>query len=317
MQFRADESEGYARRARDSALRFGLRPAATFALVFLSNAAAMRRDRDEMTRWADQAVAEAADGSDVPAHLELTSQGIYALITENREDALRHMDRGAAALNAIPASAPAMTRGLWALVREVAGRDGAQARAAVHASGVTVTRMNRACLAYAEAVELGRHGDGERAARLVAAGDADMPAGTESWRHLTHRLVAEAALADGWGEPIDWLVDALGCFESNGLGELAGACRSLLRAAGVRRPPRPHADVPNKLHRAGLTARETDVLRLIVEGLPNRDIAARLHLSPRTVEKHVEALLRKTNTRNRTELARTATEIRIPSSPDT
>jgi DNA-binding NarL/FixJ family response regulator len=37
--------------------------------------------------------------------------------------------------------------------------------------------------------------------------------------------------------------------------------------------------------------------------LSNRDIAARLYLSHRTVEKHVESLLRKTGARSRTQLA--------------
>jgi DNA-binding NarL/FixJ family response regulator len=53
---------------------------------------------------------------------------------------------------------------------------------------------------------------------------------------------------------------------------------------------------------AGITAREADVLRLVAGGLANKQIAARLHLSPRTVEKHVESLLRKTGARSRTGL---------------
>ena len=44
----------------------------------------------------------------------------------------------------------------------------------------------------------------------------------------------------------------------------------------------------------------------MVEGCSNREIADRLHLSVRTVEKHVEALLRKTATRSPTQLARVA-----------
>jgi DNA-binding NarL/FixJ family response regulator len=48
---------------------------------------------------------------------------------------------------------------------------------------------------------------------------------------------------------------------------------------------------------AGITAREADVLRLVAGGLANKQIAVGLHLSPRTVEKHVESLLRKTGAR--------------------
>lgn len=46
------------------------------------------------------------------------------------------------------------------------------------------------------------------------------------------------------------------------------------------------------------------MLRLVVEGLPNREIAARLYLSPRTVEKHVERLVAKTGVPSRSELAK-------------
>ncbi len=54
------------------------------------------------------------------------------------------------------------------------------------------------------------------------------------------------------------------------------------------------------------TAREHSVLDLLSEGLSNAHIADRLYLSPRTVEKHVSSLLRKTNTTNRAELVRFA-----------
>jgi DNA-binding NarL/FixJ family response regulator len=53
-----------------------------------------------------------------------------------------------------------------------------------------------------------------------------------------------------------------------------------------------------------LTQREQEVLALLAEGLSNAQIGDRLHLSPRTVEKHVSSLLRKTNTSNRAELVR-------------
>jgi DNA-binding CsgD family transcriptional regulator len=53
--------------------------------------------------------------------------------------------------------------------------------------------------------------------------------------------------------------------------------------------------------RAGpFTPRETDVLDLLRLGLTDREIAARLVLSAKTVEKHVGAILRKTGTTNRT-----------------
>ena len=59
---------------------------------------------------------------------------------------------------------------------------------------------------------------------------------------------------------------------------------------------------------ARLTDRETDVLRLVVEGLTARQIATRLVLSPRTVENHIQRLLRKLDVPNRAALVRHAIE---------
>jgi DNA-binding NarL/FixJ family response regulator len=53
----------------------------------------------------------------------------------------------------------------------------------------------------------------------------------------------------------------------------------------------------------GVTAREAEVLGLVSEGLTNRQIAQRLYLSVRTVDKHVERLMAKTGRPNRAALA--------------
>ena len=52
----------------------------------------------------------------------------------------------------------------------------------------------------------------------------------------------------------------------------------------------------------GVTGREVEVLRLLADGLSNQEIAARLYLSPRTVERHVENLSVKTGVERRTQL---------------
>ncbi|MBE9222711.1 response regulator transcription factor [Cyanobacterium stanieri LEGE 03274] len=51
-----------------------------------------------------------------------------------------------------------------------------------------------------------------------------------------------------------------------------------------------------------LTQREKEVLALIIEGLSNVQIAHQLYLSPKTIEKYVANLLKKTDSQNRTEL---------------
>jgi DNA-binding NarL/FixJ family response regulator len=105
-------------------------------------------------------------------------------------------------------------------------------------------------------------------------------------------VTARAALTDGWGEPRRWLTTAARSFGDSGLEPLVQRCRALLAE------PAPDALAP-----LGVTPREIEVLDLVAAGLPNKEIAARLHVSHRTVEKHIESLLRKTGTRSRTQLA--------------
>jgi len=53
-----------------------------------------------------------------------------------------------------------------------------------------------------------------------------------------------------------------------------------------------------------LTRRERDVLRLIAAGYTYKEIGTRLAISPRTVETHAAAVLRKLQLSNRRELSR-------------
>ena len=62
-------------------------------------------------------------------------------------------------------------------------------------------------------------------------------------------------------------------------------------------------DTPPELARAGITPRELEVLRCVVQRLSNREIAERLVVSSRTVESHVSALLAKLGVTGRRELA--------------
>jgi DNA-binding NarL/FixJ family response regulator len=55
---------------------------------------------------------------------------------------------------------------------------------------------------------------------------------------------------------------------------------------------------------AGLTRRETEVLRLVATGLTDREIGTALRISPRTVGRHVGSVLAKLGVRNRAAAAR-------------
>jgi two-component system NarL family response regulator len=78
------------------------------------------------------------------------------------------------------------------------------------------------------------------------------------------------------------------------------AARLLSRLARRAVPELAREDMPVER----LTARELDVLRLLAEGLADRDIAAALTISRRTVETHVSSILHKLDVRNRAEAAR-------------
>jgi two-component system, NarL family, nitrate/nitrite response regulator NarL len=52
-----------------------------------------------------------------------------------------------------------------------------------------------------------------------------------------------------------------------------------------------------------LTGRQTEILRLVAEGLSNKEVALRLELQEKTVKHHMTGVLSKLNVRNRTEAA--------------
>jgi len=60
-----------------------------------------------------------------------------------------------------------------------------------------------------------------------------------------------------------------------------------------------------------LSEREQEVLSLIATGSTNKEIAARLHLSPHTVKEHTSGIYRKLGVRNRAEATRQAQRLKI------
>lgn len=57
-------------------------------------------------------------------------------------------------------------------------------------------------------------------------------------------------------------------------------------------------------HEALLSARELEIVELVVIGLSNHKIAERLEISKRTVDNHISNILKKTGAANRVELVR-------------
>jgi DNA-binding CsgD family transcriptional regulator len=91
---------------------------------------------------------------------------------------------------------------------------------------------------------------------------------------------------------------------------LARVVAERLRQLGAGRIPRgPRRST--RRNPAGLTDRQMEVLACLREGLRNSDIAERLVLSPKTVDHHVSAVLRKLGARDRSEALRIADRPRL------
>ena len=270
-----------ARRCVDSCRRLRL-ASYPIALVVQGELQAYLGQRAEMEASLNEAMALAPTDLDVcgVAHGEVL--GHYWLLQEERASALAELDRGMAFMRQSPATYPSPFHGFWALLCTLENRHGDRARAEVRASSAAVQGITRACLRYAEAVEAGRSGRIEQAAAAARIATADMAAMHHNglFAALALRLTAEAALRDGWGEPVGWLQQSRAFFRSSGHPAVADACDRMLRRHPVRLP-------------GGLTAREAEVLRLVAAGRTNRAIAAELYLSEKTVARHLSNIFTK------------------------
>jgi len=104
--------------------------------------------------------------------------------------------------------------------------------------------------------------------------------------------------------------EALAIFTGLGAAATARLTRHKMRALGMTAIPRG----PRRATRAapaGLTAREQEVLALLAEGLPDKEISRRLFISERTVHHHVSAVLSKIGVSSRTAAAREAARMGI------
>jgi DNA-binding NarL/FixJ family response regulator len=86
-------------------------------------------------------------------------------------------------------------------------------------------------------------------------------------------------------------------------------CRCIreVHAGGTLIPAVIAAKLANRLHAHGLTPRELEVLGLLAQGKPNKQIGAALFVSEVTVKSHVQSILRKLNVLSRTEAIAVAT----------
>ena len=297
-QFRADEALVAARRSADASRRFHL-AVLPMALIFQATAHAIRGEREAMEARIADAVALAPADQDVLGCAWGHCRATFSLLAGDLGEAHAQMTTGAELMLSSPAAIAPPFLGLWPLLGALLDRDAADGAARVRAARSTRHLVVAALLGYAEAILAGRQGRPADADAAFAAAEAQMGPLMAWYRHYARRLAAEAALADGWGEPAAWLREAAAYFAARGDDRVAAACRGLLRRAGAPVPRRRPGDgeLPGQLRALGVTEREADVLRLVAQGLGNREIAERMFLSPRTVEKHVASLLAKTGLR--------------------
>jgi DNA-binding CsgD family transcriptional regulator len=223
---------------------------------------------------------------------------VEALVAEDRQRAVNALEGIASAHVGSTPRGLSWLPGLQGLLSALEG-----AADLVPEGDALARRLAEPYLALSEAIALGREGSENAANSAFRRGDALLL--PFPWRRqLARRLVAEAALEDGWGEAADWLRSCLAFFEGAGHLRSAAACKRLLRRAGapVPRRGRGESEVPLELRELGVTSREMDVLKLVGQGMSNSEIAERLFLSPRTVETHVRNLMRKVETETRPQL---------------
>ena len=288
----ADQTDEAVNRCVELARKMRLPALHGVALSAAAVAAAQRGERDRMELRIAEALAVSDDHVDVVALASVARVTFWV----RRDDLSRaSMELDVAMEHLRHASAlPVPERGLWALVRTLEDRDGDEALAELGRNPGANHAINKAYRHYAMAVALGRGGMPDEASRHMAL--ADGSGAPLAWfQHHARRLVAEAAIADGWGEPVRWLREGLTYFEGRGDGQLAAVCRAILVRAGSPAPRRARSDAgaPPDLRAYGVTAREAEVLELLAEARATKDIAIRLYLSPKTVERHISNLASK------------------------
>jgi DNA-binding CsgD family transcriptional regulator len=299
-------------RVLDSTIRLKLLETTRYLLLLRAVCAGHEGDRTAMTtalaefeRWGGNLALHAPRAHGLAG-------AFCALLGEDRRLAHDELARAMSGVQGGPSVYYLSGRhGLHLLMRVLAGEADWAEYDAMAVDPASALRWDRQFTHFAYAVLLGRSGrDAEATDAVTEALKAAEP--FEMSRNLGLRLVAEAAIDDGWGDPPGWLRTAERYFHDRDVRPVTDACRALLRRSGTRVPQRRAGvdRVPEKLRSVGVTVREFEVLELLVERMGNQEIADHLHVSSRTVERHVSNLLAKAGLPNRAALREFAAGVR-------
>ena len=174
-----------------------------------------------------------------------------------------------------PAAATRLEEQALRLMREVDDRSGV---------ALCVTALGWTAAARADA---------ETAARLAGAAEA-------VWRSVPARLPGPLSAVDD-----RWTAAARSALGEQGWGARHAEGSALERASAVALAlgEGPAAGTPTRPPPGPLTRRQQEVADLVAQGLTDRQIAARLVISPRTAESHVEQILTRLGFRSRAQIA--------------
>jgi len=104
---------------------------------------------------------------------------------------------------------------------------------------------------------------------------------------------------------------AVGYIPKTSLPSVMVAAVRLIAEGGTYVPPEAVSALPGLRAAADLTQRQVDVLRLLIRGLHNREIAKRLSISEDTVKQHAHAVFGKLGVSSRTEAVAAASRLGI------
>ncbi len=293
----------------DASGRYGL-AFAPVAHLWLAGAHAIAGDDAAMQESVDDALARDSEDPRILADLYGRVLLTRAFVRDELDTLPELLESMIVHVRAAPPTTSVYPgRVAWALVHTIDDDDhGVAARAEFHDAAARLQLLMFDQFGQViEAVAAGRGGDAARADALMGDAYAQLvlsPIG-RGMVHTHVLLVARAAIRDGWGDPVRWLRDAEAWSAERHFDRLVRRSRALLGEAGapIPRRGRGESEVPASLRARGVTSREVDVLKLVVAGCSNKQIAAELFLSPKTVERHLSSLFDRFGVRKRQELA--------------